>query len=181
MKKKSHKTRNVPFRRKREGKTDYRRRLRLLLSRKPRLVIRRSLNNTIAQIVEYSDTGDKVVASASTMELRKLGWKFSTGNTPAAYLTGLALGAKAKKKGVKHAVLDLGMQATTKGSRIYACLKGVVDSGMDIPHSKDILPTDDRVNGKHIVEYAKSSKQFKTSPADIANAITEFKKKLGAM
>lgn len=178
-KKKSHKTRNVPFRRKREGKTDYRKRLKLLLSNRPRLVIRRSLDNVIAQIVQYDEKGDKVVAASSTMELRKLGWKLSTGNIPAAYLAGLSLGAKAKKKGVKTAILDLGMQTSTKGSRVYACLKGVIDSGIEIPHNKDVLPSDDRVSGKHIADYAKSSKQFKTNPSDITNAVSEFKKKLG--
>ena len=53
----------VPFRRRREGKTDYRKRLKLLLSRKPRLVVRKSLNNIIAQIVEYDEKGDRVVVS----------------------------------------------------------------------------------------------------------------------
>ena len=47
---------HIEFRRKREGKTDYKRRLRLLLSNKPRLVIRVSLKNIIIQILHLSDT-----------------------------------------------------------------------------------------------------------------------------
>jgi large subunit ribosomal protein L18 len=36
-------TYKMPFRRRREGKTNYTKRLKLLLSRKPRLVVRKSL------------------------------------------------------------------------------------------------------------------------------------------
>ena len=42
----------VRFRRRRENKTDYRRRLRLLVSRKQRLVIRKGLKNITAQIID---------------------------------------------------------------------------------------------------------------------------------
>jgi len=31
-------------------------------------------------------------------------------------------------------------------------LKGVLDSGINIPHSESILPNDDRIRGKHISE-----------------------------
>jgi hypothetical protein len=47
--------------------------------------------------------------------------------------------------------LDIGLNPPIKGSRIYAALKGVVDSGLDIPHSPDILPDDSRISGEHIV------------------------------
>jgi large subunit ribosomal protein L18 len=33
-------------------------------------------------------------------------------------------------------------------------LKGIVDSGINIPVSKESLPGDDRVSGKHIANYA---------------------------
>lgn len=175
-----HKTRTVPYRRKREGKTDYRKRLKLLLSHKPRLVIRKSLDNVIAQIIEYGEKGDKVVVSAHSNELKKLGWKFSKGNLPASYLTGLLAGAKAKRKKINEAVLDLGLQTSVKGSRIYACLKGVIDAGIKIPHEKEILPSDDRVLGKHIADYSSKSKQFKTNVSELPKAVEEMKKKITA-
>ena len=50
----------------------------------------------------------------------------------------------------KEAVLDIGLNVSTKGSRIYAALKGVVDSGINIPHSPEIFPSEDRLAGKHI-------------------------------
>ena len=93
---------SVPFRRKREGKTNYKKRLKILLHRKPRLVIRKSLNSIIAQIVEYNADGDKVVLSAHSKELGKFGWKPNKGNLPSAYLIGLLIGKKAKENGANQ-------------------------------------------------------------------------------
>jgi len=47
----------VKFRRRRKNITDYRKRLKLLKSKKPRLVVRRFLNNIIAQITLYNEKG----------------------------------------------------------------------------------------------------------------------------
>jgi large subunit ribosomal protein L18 len=147
----------IKFKRRMERKTNYRKRLALLKSGKVRLVIRKSLSNISVQLVNFNPNGDQTVASAVSTELKKFGWT-KTGNIPAAYLTGLLAGKKAKEKNVKEAVLDLGIQTSTKGSRIYAALKGVLDAGVNVPHSKDILPSEDRINGKHISE--EISKQF---------------------
>jgi len=149
----------VPFRRRREGKTNYRLRLKLLLSRKPRLVARKSLNNMMAQLVAYDEKGDKVLVSAHSRELVKMGYKGHCGNIPAAYLTGLLLGKKALKEGYNEAVLDIGLNAATKGAAVLAILKGAVDAGMDIPHSEDILPEEERINGSHVKEYAELLKE----------------------
>lgn len=128
------------FRRKSEGKTSYRNRLRLLVSRKPRLVIRKSLNNVLFQITEYSDKGDKILISAHSNQLKKIGWNGHKGNMASAYLTGLICGLKAKSKNIKEAVLDLGLSPSIKGSVLYAGLKGAVDSGLLIPHSSEVFP-----------------------------------------
>jgi hypothetical protein len=53
--------------------------------------------------------------------------------------------------GVSEAILDIGLNPPVKGSRIYAALKGVLDAGLDIPHSEDVIPNDDRLSGKHII------------------------------
>lgn len=141
------------FKRKRLGKTNYRKRLRLLLANKPRLVIRKSLKNILAQIVEYDGKGDKVILSAHSSELKKYGGEGNKGNIPASYLVGLLIGNKAKKKNIKELVLDIGLQKSVKGSRIYSLLKGCVDAGLSIPHSKEILPTEDRIKGAHIKNF----------------------------
>ncbi len=136
----------MPF--KRTGKTNYHKRLRLLMSGKPRLVIRKSLTNMTTQIVKYGPEGDKVDLCAHSSELKKFGWNKNKGNIPSAYLTGLLLGIKAKKKGIDNLILDIGVQKP--GQRIYAVLKGAVDAGLNIPHSEDILPDEKRVRGEHI-------------------------------
>jgi len=45
---------HTQFRRRTEGKTDFRRRLGLLKSRQARIVVRKKLNNVIVQVVDYS-------------------------------------------------------------------------------------------------------------------------------
>ncbi|MEM2994719.1 MAG: 50S ribosomal protein L18 [Candidatus Bathyarchaeia archaeon] len=147
----------VPFRRRRKGKTDYRRRKALVLSGKPRLVARSTLKNVIAQIIVAKPSGDEVLASAHSRELTKTyGWKASRKNLPAAYLTGLLCGLKAASKGVKEAILDIGLHSPSKGARVFAVLKGVLDAGIDIPHSEEKLPDEKRIKGEHIAEYAKT-------------------------
>jgi large subunit ribosomal protein L18 len=145
-------TYRVKFRRRREGKTDYRKRLALLKSNLPRAVVRKTLTNSIVQIVEYSQVGDKIIASATAHELRKLGWNSSTDTLPADYLTGLLCGKRAKVKNITQATLDIGLHTASKGARVFACLKGLLDAGLEIPHNKNKLPSEDRIKGKHIKE-----------------------------
>ena len=146
----------VPFRRRREGKTDYKARKALLLSGKPRLIARVSPKNVIAQIILAKPHGDEVIVSVHSSELtRKYGWKASRGNIPAAYLTGLICGLKAKAKGVKEAILDIGLHSPIRGARVFGALKGVLDAGVNVPYSKEKLPDEGRIEGKHIAEYAK--------------------------
>lgn len=142
----------VPFRRRREGKTDYRYRLRLVKSGLPRAIFRRSNRYVIVQIVEFSKEGDVVVASSTSKELKKYGWNSRTSSTPAAYLTGYLAGKKAIKKGVEKAVFDMGLYVPSKGSRAFAALKGLVDAGLDIPHGENELPDESRIKGEHLGE-----------------------------
>jgi len=144
------------LRRKKEGKTDYRKRLSLLKSGELRLVIRKSNKNMIVQLVAFHPDGDKVLVTAHSSELQKQGWKLSKSNLPAAYLVGLILGKKALAKKQKRAIVDLGLQSAVKGTRLYAVLKGALDAGMDIPNSPDVLPSDARLSGEHIAAYAVS-------------------------
>jgi len=146
---------NVPYRRRREGKTDYHRRKKLLISGLPRLVARKTNKHIIAQIVEASIEGDRVLASAHSSELRKkFGWLGSLKNLPAAYLTGLLCGYRALKKNIKKAILDIGLQTPSKGARVFAVMKGCIDAGIEIPHGEEILPSEERIKGQHISDYA---------------------------
>jgi large subunit ribosomal protein L18 len=138
----------VPFRRRREGRTDYRRRLAFLKSGSTRVVVRRTATNVIVQFVDWAKDGDQVRATAVAQELAKLGWEGSPKNTPAAYLTGFLAGQRAKAAGVSAAVLDMGRRVPTKGNRIFAALKGVQDAGIDVPAgSEEIYPAKERLTG----------------------------------
>ena len=146
----------VHLRRRREGKTDFRSRKQLLYAGKPRLVVRTSLRYASAQVISYTPQGDIVIAAANAKQLGPYGWKASCSNTPAAYLTGLLCGMRAKKAGVEESILDIGMRDVVKGARIFAILKGFADAGIDIPYGEGIVPEDDRLNGEHIASYYKS-------------------------
>ena len=138
----------VPFRRRREGRTDYRTRLALLKSGETRLVVRRTSQNIIVQFVDRATDGDAIQATAVAQELKKLGWEGSPKNTPAAYLTGLLAGKRAAAAGVASAVLDIGRHVPSKGSRVFAALKGVKDAGIEVAAGdEDIYPSAERLNG----------------------------------
>lgn len=145
----------LPFKRRLENKTNYRKRLALLKSRKPRLVVRKSLNHIRAQIIDFTPKGDRVLASASSEELKRFGWNYATKNVPSSYLVGLMIGKRALKNKINEAMLDSGLYSNVKGSKINSVLKGAIDAGIAVPHSEDILPPEDRIRGKSIMEYAK--------------------------
>lgn len=147
---------NVPFRRKREKKTNYRKRRALVLSGLPRLVIRPTNKNIVVQIIEAKPEGDYALVSANSMELRKkFDWKENCGNLPTAYLTGLLAGFKALEGGIKKVIPDIGLKRVTKGSRLFAAMKGASDAGLEIPCDEKILPEQSRIKGEHIAAYAK--------------------------
>ena len=145
----------VALRRRREGKTDYQARKRLVLTGKLRLVARSSLKNVSVQIVAAKPVGDVVLAAAHSRELKKFGWKAPAGNVPAAYLTGFLCGLKAKAKGVSDAILDIGLVAPSKGSKLFAVLSGVVDAGVAVPHDEAKI-VKEMLRGEHIAKYGKS-------------------------
>ena len=64
----------------------------------------------------------------------------------------------AVKAGISSAVLDIGRVTPTSGGRAFATLKGLVDGGLDVPHSDDLYPDDGRISGAHISD--KMAKDF---------------------
>ena len=145
----------VQSRRRREGKTDYQARKALVLSGRLRLVARNTTKNIVAQIIVAKSHGDEILVSAHSRELHKYGWKAPRANNPAAYLTGLLCGLKAKAKGVEEAILDIGLVAPTKGAKIFATLRGVLDAGVEVPHDETKM-VNERIEGMHIAAYAES-------------------------
>ncbi|MDE1856922.1 MAG: 50S ribosomal protein L18 [Candidatus Micrarchaeota archaeon] len=170
--------------------TDYGRRIALLKSNLPRVVVRKSNRNIVAQIVRYEPTGDKVVVTARSSELAAMGWPVHS-NTPTAYLTGMMLAKRAKGMS-EELVLDTGLYKPTKSSIIFAAAKGAIDGGLKI--KGNIQFDEKRITGSHIVAYADSiksdsarySKQFsgylkvKADPTAIAARFDEVKKKISS-
>ena len=140
----------VPFRRRREGKTNYRTRKRLLTSELPRTVVRCTSKNTYIQFVEFDPKRDIVIAAANTKELKKMGWKSNTANIPAAYLAGLLAGKRALEKKIDKAVPDIGLHSPSKGNKVFAALKGLVDAGIKIPIDPKVIPDEARIKGEHM-------------------------------
>jgi len=149
----------VPFRRKRTGRTDYHKRLKLLSGGEVRLVIRKSLHHMRLQLIEYKPTGDRVLVSATTQELTKKGYKGCTSNVPAAYLCGVLLATKAKAKNIARAVVDIGLTTPVRGSVLFAAVAGARVGGLDVPTDEKALPSKDRLTGKHIAAYAQQLKK----------------------
>lgn len=179
----------VSWRRKREQKTDYHKRKRSLMAGKPRAVVRKTSQHTRVQIIEMTPQGDKVLASAHTSELSKLGWKAGTGNMAAAYLAGYLCGTRSVASGTKEGVFDMGFIKPIKGSKVYAALKGLVDANMDIPHDEVVLPGDDRIRGEHVAKYAallkkeknkvfSKYKEHKLDPEKLPAHVDEIKAKI---
>ncbi len=144
----------VPYRRRREKKTDYAARRVMATADRPRFVVRISERKILVQVVSSEIEGDYVVAQASSNELKNYGWNASGKNVPAAYLIGVLAGKKAKAAGVEHAILDMGLKRFTAGNKVFAVVKGALDAGIDIPCDSDITPSPERINGSIIAEYA---------------------------
>jgi large subunit ribosomal protein L5e len=174
----------VKYRRRREFKTDYFARHRLIQQDKNkyqtpkyRFVVRKSHRDITCQIFSADLTHDVCVAAAYSHELKRYGIKLGLTNYAAAYATGLLLArrvnakfkmeyegqevvdgeefhveADGEKKPFK-ALLDVGLQRTTKGARVFGALKGACDGGLDVPHSAGRFPGS-----------TKEGKEVKTNP-----------------
>ena len=146
----------VAFRRRRSALTNYVKRLALVKSVSPRMVVRKSGRGVIVQFLEFSAKGDKVLAGGVSGALSKMGWAPRC-NAPTAYLCGLLAGKAAAKKGVKEFNLDIGMQTPSKGSVVFAALRGAIDSGLKTNYTESMIE-DSRINGSLIEKYAKDLK-----------------------
>lgn len=136
-------------------------------SPKYRLVVRFTNKDIIAQIVSSQITGDVVLTAAYAHELPKYGIEHGLTNWSAAYAVGLLVGRRVLQKlgldetykGVEEVegefelteavedaprpfkvFLDIGLQRTTTGARVFGVLKGASDAGLYVPHSPNRFP-----------------------------------------
>lgn len=144
----------VAKRRRREGKTNYSKRIMLLKSERPRMVFRKTNKYIISQYVESHDAQDKVIFGVDSRELLKHGWseeaKGSLKSVTASYLTGYLVGKKIKNQNLKEPIVDFGMFKIIYKGRLFAFLKGLIDAGLNIDCKEKALPEDERVKGQHL-------------------------------
>jgi len=184
------------FRRRREGKTDYRKRKGLILGRTPFVCVHVSGKYIYSQVLKPSPQGDTTLASASSRDLaKKFGWKGSTKNLPGAYLTGYYLGHLAAAKNLDEVVMYSGVGRFIHGSRIASLISGARDAGLKVKVDEESLPDEDRISGKHIANYSqKLEKEDKskhdrvfsrvlssgTSPSEYPSQLESLKAKIDA-
>ncbi len=137
----------------------------MLMGKRDFITVNITNENTLVQILKPGMTGDKVIASAHSRYLLEKGWKGSRKSIPAAYLTGYLAGKKALSQGAKDAILYTGTRRYTQ--RVAAALKGVVDSGLQVPSDSETFPPDERINGEHLTVKNEVSKMKSTIDGDI--------------
>jgi large subunit ribosomal protein L5e len=121
------------YRRRREGKTDYRARRNLIVqdknkynTPKNRLVVRFTNKDIICQIVSAEVQGDKVLCAAYAHELKRYGMPVGLTNYSAAYATGLLL---ARRVLAKYSLADKYLGNPNINGEDYN-----VDANSDGPH-----------------------------------------------
>lgn len=136
----------------------------------------------ITQIVHATLNGDRTICQADSTELKRWGITAGLTNYPSAYCTGLLLARRllqqlgmdqmykgattvsGKKYDVSRdqkdntrrpfkALLDVGLQRTTTGHRVFGALKGACDGGLYIPHSTRRFPGSSKSNKRSKVKY----------------------------
>jgi len=138
------------YQRRREMKTNYEKRLALLKSGKNRVVVRLSNLYLHLLYIEHNPKGDITKFSLTSKSLKSFCWPKGYRSLPACYLAGFLFGKEViKRKLGIEAVLDLGLQNAFKKGRLFAGVKGMIDSGLKIPASLEAFPPEDRLKGKH--------------------------------
>lgn len=139
--------------------TDYGKRSKMLASGLPRIVVRKSTRYVMVQVISPKASGDVAHAYATSKELNRYNWAGGLKNTPAAYLTGLLAGLRAKNKGIERAIPDIGLSPPVPSSRVFAALKGAADAGLEVSGDPRVYPPEERIKGQHIQEYLKAKRE----------------------
>ena len=131
-------TYSILFRRRREGKTNYAKRLALVKSGKTRLVVRRSNSGIIVQFVAFEPNGDKTRSCGSNSAEKTSGLVFKE-KCLYCISCGSLCRKRGKKKNITEFVVDFGLALPTKGGILLSALKGVVDAGLSAQVGEGVL------------------------------------------
>jgi len=158
----------IPKRRRLEKKTNYSKRRKLLENSEARIVIRKTNKYIILQYVESKAAQDKIKYTVNSKDLIKQGWpenkKGSLKSLAASYLAGLLMGKTlSSDKEVKKAVIDTGLIRSTKGSKIYAAVKGIIDGGYEVSQNKEMFPEEERIKSDNVKDFFDKVKSKITS------------------
>lgn len=141
-------------RRRKENKTDYLKRLKLLKGEKPRILFRKTNRYIISEYVESKEAQDKVIIGFDSRKLNEYGWpkdaQGSLKSITASYLTGYLIGKTIIKEKLENPILDSGMNRVLHKNKIYAFIKGLIDSGIKINCKKEFFPEESRIKGQHL-------------------------------
>ncbi len=141
-------------RRRKENKTDYNIRIKLLKGEAPRVVFRKTNRYILAEYIISEEAKDKVLLGITSKILLKYGWPEdrvgSLKSIPASYLTGFLFGKKISEKKLETPVLDIGMIRNVRKSRVFSFIKGLIDSGIKIKCNEEFFPSEGRINGKDL-------------------------------
>jgi len=153
-------------RRRKENKTDYGNRIKLLKSGIPRIVFRKTNKYFLVQYVTSKEAQDKVKFNLTSKELIKYGWpeefKNSLKSIPSAYLTGILTGKKIQENKLKTPIADFGMLRMLHKTKVYGFLKGLIDAGIDIKCDKKTFPTQESIEGKFLKkDFSKNFEKIK--------------------
>lgn len=135
--------------RRRESKTDYLKRMKLLKGEKPRVVFRRTNKYIIAQYIISKEAKDSIKIGIDSRALLKYGWpedkRGSLKSIPATYLTGYLISKKIIKDKLEGPILDIGMIRPIHKSKVFAFIKGLIDGGIKISCKEEALPLEENL------------------------------------
>ena len=156
----------IAKRRRRENKTDYQKRIKLLKGGSPRIIFRKTNKYLIIQYVISKEAKDKIILGINSKKLLKYNWpkelEGSLKSIPAAYLSGFLFGKQIIKEKLKKPIIDFGMHRTIHKTKPYAFLKGLIDSGIEIACPEKAFPEEERIQGKRLIEdFTKFFKEIK--------------------
>jgi large subunit ribosomal protein L5e len=142
-------------------------------------VVRRTNSKFILQVIYSNMNGDMVMTAAESTELVNHGLSAGLTNYSAAYATGLLIARRLLKKvGLSDlykvndevngeyfnvdespdddkrpfkVFLDVGIQRTTTGARVFGALKGACDGGLNVPHNTKRFPGYTRAKIEEVV------------------------------
>jgi large subunit ribosomal protein L18 len=153
-------------RRRKENKTDYLKRLKLLKSNSSRIVFRKTNKYIISQYVTSKEAQDKIELGINSKDLLKYGWpeesKTSIKSISASYLTGFLMGKNILNKKLKTPILDIGMIQNMHKTKVYGFIKGIIDSGVKIKCNEETFPSQERIEGKNMKkDFSKTFSEIK--------------------